>query len=867
MITGKKIPYGNTPLEYIHTNILRNIDGQKVCVILPTIRNVRKLAENSYKTIDIYSIREFTEFASVSKGIHIPKQLRPFFLKKAALSLSNDDKLAVFKSENSIFFSNLLAFIEISGNIFSFYRELSAEMVNMEDLSKAGKYTDYETQIAVLQRLWENYIKIINEYGFYDEWENYRNPLLDNTFISRYDKFIFLIGGYLTKYEITQLQQLGINKDVALLFNFVGEPHNHHKIYEKSFNFEFDNNSNYLINNENTSICQCPNMISQLELITYFAFEYSKKNNILFENMAVIIPDEKIKSYFLRLDRYNLFDITSNEYIETFEFFSLLKLLSEFSTNIKFLDNVMVDISYIIKILSQPMLKRDLELDNLYNEYKFMLSNKSLYESINNLQEKPFFKDVLKYFFVKENNITLKDVCKNIYDFLENLNIYDHEKVALSKTLYKLQELEKIYSYIDDKIDFNEAFSIIINELSELRIQTPKGKITVTGILESRNLNFDVIFIPFMNEDIFPPKSKKDMFLNTEIRNVLSLPTYADRENLTKNYLLQIMANSKKSILLYEKNTNSRNKSRFIEEILINSNVKEEIYNPKEITLLKSDNFKFYTHKDEIIIEKNNEIMNALNSIEISSSFINFFINCPLKLYFSYIKKLKIKEKENKKIQPIDIGSTIHYTLEKIYKDNISPFDTLFEEKFKEIFYNKINSIHAYKYNVVERFKIDLVLNNIPKIKIEEINRRNNGFLPKYLEYRIDNVTFNKYKLKGFIDRIDYNNGIYEVIDYKYKSIKEASSEIDFEKVTDIQMPFYALLCELSLNTLPENLYYFDIKEKFKYINGFNMDNYDNFKEFLINTLDNLFNVDIPFTQTTKKATCTYCDYKDICGR
>ena len=114
-----------------------------------------------------------------------------------------------------------------------------------------------------------------------------------------------------------------------------------------------------------------------------------------------------------------------------------------------------------------------------------MLSNKSLYESINNLQEKPFFKDVLKYFFVKENNITLKDVCKNIYDFLENLNIYDHEKVALSKTLYKLQELEKIYSYIDDKIDFNEAFSIIINELSELRIQTPKGKITVTGIPHS----------------------------------------------------------------------------------------------------------------------------------------------------------------------------------------------------------------------------------------------------------------------------------------------------------------------------------------------------------------------------------------------
>lgn len=868
MITGQRIPYQQQPLVFLDL-LLKKIDGEKVCVVLPTIRNVRKLASNLYKTIDIYSIKEFTEYATQSKGVHIPKQLRPFFLKQAALSLSNDDKLTVFRKENTTFFENLLSFIQVAKNIFSFYRELSAEMVSVDDLFKAGKYTDYEAQITVLQRLWQNYLDIIKKHGFYDEWENYRNPLLNNDFVSRYDKFIFLIGGYLTKYELTQLKKLSENKNVELLFNFVGEPSNHHKIYERYFNFEFEKDYEYFTTNENTDIYECSNMISQLELITSLAFEYNHKGTP-FENMAVIIPDESIKSYFLRLDKYNLFDITSNEDIESFEFFALLKLLSEYSKDYNKHHNSIIDISYIMKILSQPMLKNKEELYNLYEEYNnLLLSGYKIHEDINILITKPFFKDTALFFFQHKKNMLLKDICKNITNFLKNLEIDNEKENASLKTiLYKLEELEYIYSFVNDEVDFNEGLHIIINELAELRIQTPKGKISVTGILESRNLNYDIVFIPSMNDDIFPPKSKKDMFLNTEIRRNLELPTYSDRENLMKNYLLQIMAQSKKSILLYSSNINTRNKSRFVEEILINSNIAEKKYSPTEINLIQS-NINYIKYSDEIIINKNNEIMKYLSSNVFYPSSINIFINCPIKYYFTYIKKLKITKDISTKINYVDIGDAIHKGLEYIFKRNIDPNSIDFINEFRRIFRKELSKFDSYNNSTVEKIKADLIEDNIELIQKREIKRKNEGYYPKYIEHELSNDFYN-YKLKGRIDRIDYNNNnnSYDIIDFKYRNIDEfKNKEFKEESVNDIQMFCYTMLVVEKMKIKPDNIYYFDVKNNIDYKNAFNMDLYKDYRDFLKKKLDQLHNINEPFTQTQKISKCRTCDYKDICGR
>lgn len=178
------------------------------------------------------------------------------------MSLSTDDKVAVFRNDKTPLFESMTAFTKSSSGIFSFYRELASEMVEISSLQSVSLYSDYETQIAVLQRLWERYLELIHAAGFTDEWESYRSPSFRDEFISRYDEFIFLIGGYLTKYELEQLRKVGQILPVTLLFNYSGAKSSHHKIYEKVLDIKLDDRPAPTINLHNARLYACTGMLA-----------------------------------------------------------------------------------------------------------------------------------------------------------------------------------------------------------------------------------------------------------------------------------------------------------------------------------------------------------------------------------------------------------------------------------------------------------------------------------------------------------------------------------------------------------------------------------------------------------------------------
>ena len=97
--------------------------------------------------------------------------------------------------------------------------------------------------------------------------------------------------------------------------------------------------------------------------------------------------------------------------------------------------------------------------------------------------------------------------------------------------------------------------------------------------------------------------------------------------------------------------------------------------------------------------------------------------------------------------------------------------------------------------------------------------------------------------------------------------VKTGNKDDNFDNVDDIQLVIYAILIEKEMKKLPENIFYFSIKEDFKYFEGFDMELYDKYKVHIKNMLNEIVDKNINFTQTDKLKNCDFCSYNNICGR
>ena len=138
----------------------------------------------------------------------------------------------------------------------------------------------------------------------------------------------------------------------------------------------------------------------------------------------------------------------------------------------------------------------------------------------------------------------------------------------------------------------------------------------------------------------------------------------------------------------------------------------------------------------------------------------------------------------------------------------------------------------------------------------------------------------------GILDRVDELNGRTRIVDYKTGSdeLKFASLEKLFERdgkaqnKAVVQTLFYTYIYEQvkQANNVEPNLY---VVRKMKnegtrFKSGKTIleeveleDAKAGFKEHLQKTLEEMFDQQVPFLQTTRLENCQYCPYKDICER
>src|SRR5208337_1448497 len=96
---------------------------------------------------------------------------------------------------------------------------------------------------------------------------------------------------------------------------------------------------------------------------------------------------------------------------------------------------------------------------------------------------------------------------------------------------------------------------------------TPLKGVQVLGFLETRNLRFHRTYILDANEDVIPDTRKEESLLPVKVRQILGMPTYADRDMLSAYYFHTLVRGSAEVHVFFVEN-GRKEKSRFVEQLL-----------------------------------------------------------------------------------------------------------------------------------------------------------------------------------------------------------------------------------------------------------------------------------------------------------
>ncbi|QOP46501.1 PD-(D/E)XK nuclease family protein [Sulfurimonas paralvinellae] len=705
---------------------------------------------------------------------------------------------------------NFFTFTKNSSYIFKFFEELSAELFEIENLSSADLYGEYEEHITILQELYRRYEKLCDEKKLLDRIFLSKHYTFNAPYLKNYRSVEIVLEGYLTNFELELLQKATLYSEIKIRFTatrFNMKMQN--KLRE--LGFEIMPGHHYLLHLNEIEVLQKESLsknseiscesfsegILQVAFIKQKLYEFVSKGYDP-EKIAVILPNEHTAKSIQSFDEKSNFNFAMGASFKESQIYKNLHAA------FLYLDDATCENSSRL---------------NHYGDTYYQL-----------------FYDVYR---------------KNIVDVDFTVLMQKVQESIASKTEAKIfyEELHsfvKILPYLQH-MNVRSVLSLFMQRLGSRSIDDVRGgKVTVMGVLETRSIAFDAVIIIDFDDDNVPKRSNKDMFLNTKLREMAGLPTMQERENLQKHYYEMLMSRSKEVAISYV-SSEQNHPSRFLKELGITTKNSYDEINYAEILFARSSKKALYEPE---IIEPY-----SFKNIALSNSRLKTYLSCKRKYYYHYVKHINAHEIPRDMPQEHAIGTDVHKALEQLYakKDHYDDVRELQHDLEREL------------ENVTGKSELEKYLMAIQKKRLErfclnEVKRFKEGWRVHSVEKSFQ-APYAGMTLQGQIDRVDKKENLVDVLDYKTGSFTLYNKN-NFTEATDFQLEFYHILAGGLGNV--NSCAFYDLKEGRVVEELF----LEQKLEILRSHIADLLQVEeVNFEKTEDAKMCQYCEFALMCGR
>lgn len=645
-----------------------------------------------------------------------------------------------------------------------------------------------------------------------------------------------------------------------------------------------------------------PDKTTEMDNLANILLEVYKKNQDPLDT-AIILPDESsIIPLLVNLpeDKDLNINITMGYpfvntpfYLFMCSFFELLISTNRGDSDSSF----KVKSERLLPIIDYKDLFRDEELKEELGDIKKNILSKlaSSYIIISREKHRSFYGLLDK--FLKIKNITdLIDAIEELMSFIYTFRSSKDRNVSFTINTINLfienfiDTLKKITQPLD--VDIELSYTIFKEISKDLAIPfegTPLRGLQIMGILESRGLKFKNIFLPDMNEGVIPSVDKIDPLLSEEIKSLIGLPSFREKEVLMRYNFYRIVFSSEKVYIFYCIGTDGMNKavrSRYVEQLLFMKELQEEKDLSETINRFTSD---FYIPKVD-----QNYVKNLRQNLNISGTLLDTYLTCPYKYYLKYIKELKTATKFTAEFEHEKIGSLIHEILRentiigKTLKESFDPEKGIkIIEDLRRGVGDEKSELHNYIRDMDE-IRYNLLI-NILKYRFNAFIENELNDNPVFAKEEWFSFDYGSHKIVGRVDRIDkIEESKLRIIDYKtgknklilsknkIQTVLDKLYDLDYgrdsliclkENIPSVQLFVYKLLVKNRFKDYKcEAIYYYfglsgeKMNEVTTRIDFDDTPDIDKIVFYLINHLENA-----EYLYPLPGKNCSFCEYNKMC--
>ncbi len=483
------------------------------------------------------------------------------------------------------------------------------------------------------------------------------------------------------------------------------------------------------------------------------------------------------------------------------------------------------------------------------------------------------------------------------------------EREYIFYILTRINKLESLSEGLEFEIGLDSYIRLLRKMFRGLRVPfngEPLKGLQIMGILESRLLDFNNVHILSLNDGVMPERFPNFSYIPANLRFAFGLPTREDKDAIYAYYFYRLIQRAENITLYYNSKSDGLKQgepSRYIHQL-------RYLY-PFPVEERTTGYRVEGTKPVSITIPKEEGIMHELKRFTsegdsyLSPSALATYLDCSLRFYFSYIAGIKEEDEVSEEIDAAGFGNIYHKTMEYLYEElkgkmveqnDLKIRTGMVEQVLNLVFTEEFLNIMGQSSPVQPEGRNIIPFEVMKKFIYKTIDR-DTDFTPfRYLDSErkiiYEYLTLEEGKgirLGGKIDRLDEREGKVHIIDYKTGKNELTLDSLnllfdrDAWKAKNYKAVFQILIyswifskSERGARLVPA-IYLtpelfgdsFTIYPTLgKPAEKIEFDKIENeFEEKLTDLIAEIFNPDLPFTQTQDEKRCLYCPYAGICHR